>query len=271
MGQPFRAAAGLLPGVGQAGSNAGCRPEGLPHVPTNRFLPRAYAWGCRQAQASTRVSTRQTRVFAPRPRMISVFIISAPSGSGKSTLIHRLMQSVPNLHFSISHTTRGPRPGEQDGVDYHFISRGEFEARLGRGQFLEYAEVFGNYYGTDRGQFERAADAGQDLLLDIDVHGARQLKVAIPEAISIFVLPPSRDVLEQRLRARGQDSEEVIERRLKGAAEEVRNYKEYDYLLINRELEEAVSNLVSIIKGGRLRRGTIEEQVRPILESFQKN
>jgi guanylate kinase len=201
--------------------------------------------------------------------MISVFIISAPSGSGKSTLVHRLLQTVPGLSFSISYTTRPPRPSEKDGVDYVFISRQEFEARLARGEFLEYAEVFGNYYGTNRATFEQAVQEGSDLVLDIDVQGARQLKVAIPEAISIFVLPPSRQVLEQRLRARSQDSEEVIRRRLKGAAEEVRNYTQYDYVLINREIEEASARLASIVKAERLRKAKMEEEVRPILESFE--
>ena len=201
--------------------------------------------------------------------MINVFIISAPSGSGKSTLVHRLLQTVPGLTFSISYTTRPPRPSETNGVDYVFISRAEFEARLARNEFLEYAEVFGNYYGTNRDSFENAVHEGKDLLLDIDVQGARQLKVAIPEAISIFVLPPSREVLEQRLRARSQDSEEVIERRLKGAAAEVRNYTQYDFVLINRELDESAARLASIVKAERLRKARMEEEVRPILESFE--
>ncbi len=175
-----------------------------------------------------------------RVRMITVFIISAPSGSGKSTLVHRLLHTVPDLIFSISYTTRPPRPAETHGVDYVFISREEFEERLATGEFLEHAEVFGNYYGTHREHLRTAAHQGRDLVLDIDVQGARQLKVAIPEAISIFVLPPSRQVLEQRLRARSQDSEEVIQRRLQGAAEEVRNYTQYDYVLINREIEESL-------------------------------
>ena len=202
--------------------------------------------------------------------MTSVFIISAPSGSGKSTLVHRLLKTVPGLTFSISYTTRPPRPSETNGVDYIFITRAEFEARLARGEFLEFAEVFGNYYGTNRSTFEQAVHQGKDLVLDIDVQGARQLKVAIPEAISIFVLPPSREVLEQRLRARSQDTEEVIQRRLKGAAEEVRNYKQYDYVLINRELEESAARLTSIVRAERLRKAKMEEEVRPILESFEK-
>jgi guanylate kinase len=201
--------------------------------------------------------------------MISVFIISAPSGSGKSTLVHRLMQTLPGLSFSISYTTRPPRPTETNGIDYIFVSREEFEASLARGEFLEYAEVFGNYYGTNRSTFEKAAHAGLDLVLDIDVQGARQLKVAIPEAISIFVLPPSREVLEQRLRSRSQDSEEVIQRRLKGAAEEVRNYTQYDYVLINREIEEASARLATIVKAERLSKARMEAEVGPILESFE--
>jgi guanylate kinase len=200
--------------------------------------------------------------------MISVFIISAPSGSGKSTLVHRLLVTIPGLTFSISYTTRPPRPNEADRVDYNFISRQEFEARLGRGEFLEYAEVFGNYYGTNRKTFEEAVHQGRDLVLDIDVQGARQLKVAIPEAVSIFVLPPSRDVLEHRLRARSQDSEEVIQRRLKGAAEEVRNYTQYDYVLINQEIEDSSARLESIVRAERLKKARMEEEVRPILESF---
>jgi guanylate kinase len=202
--------------------------------------------------------------------MISVFIISAPSGSGKSTLVHRLLETVSNLTFSISYTTRPPRPTETNGVDYVFITREDFENRLARGEFLEYAEVFGNYYGTNRESFERAIHEGHDLVLDIDVQGARQLKVAIPEAISVFVLPPSRDVLEQRLRARSQDSEEVIQRRLQGAAAEVRNYTQYDYVLINREIEEAAARLAAIVKAERLRKARMEEEVRPILDSFER-
>jgi guanylate kinase len=201
--------------------------------------------------------------------MTTVFIISAPSGSGKSTLVHQLLKTVPDLAFSISYTTRPPRPAETNGVDYKFISRKDFEERLARSEFLEYAEVYGNYYGTNRETFEQATHQGKDLVLDIDVQGARQLKVAIPQAISIFVLPPSREVLEQRLRTRSQDSEEVIQRRLRGAAEEVQNYTQYDFVLINREIEESSARLASIVKAERLRKARMEEEVRPILESFK--
>jgi guanylate kinase len=200
--------------------------------------------------------------------MTTVFIISAPSGSGKSTLVHQLLKMVPKLAFSISYTTRPPRPSETPGVDYNFISRKDFEDRLARGEFLEYAEVFGNYYGTNRETFESATHLGKDLVLDIDVQGARQLKVAIPQAISIFVLPPSRNVLEQRLRSRSQDSEEVIQRRLRGAAEEVQNYTQYDFVLINRDIEEASGRLATIVMAERLRQSRMEEEVWPILQSF---
>jgi guanylate kinase len=201
--------------------------------------------------------------------MISVFIISAPSGSGKSTLVHRLLKTVPNLAFSISYSTRPRRPTETDGVDYKFISREDFEARLGRGEFLEHAEVFGNYYGTNREAFEAATREGKDLVLDIDIQGARQLRTAIPQAITIFVLPPSKQVMEQRLRSRSQDSEEVIQRRLQGAAAEVKNYTHYDFVLINRDIEEASAQLVNIVEAERLRRARMEVDIRPILESFE--
>ena len=201
--------------------------------------------------------------------MTTIFVISAPSGSGKSTLVARLLHLDPRLRFSVSYTTRKPRGHEKPGESYVYISREEFEERIKRNEFLEYAEVFGNYYGTNRETFESATHQGQDLVLDIDVQGARQLKVAIPQAISIFVLPPSRDVLEQRLRSRSQDSEEVIQRRLRGAAKEVQNYTQYDFVLINRDIEEASARLASIVKAERLRKARMEEEVRPILESFE--
>ncbi len=201
--------------------------------------------------------------------MTTVFIISAPSGSGKSTLVHRLLDALPNLTFSTSYTTRAPRGQERPGIEYTFIARPDFEARMLQGEFLEHAEVFGNYYGTHRSVFELATADGKDLVLDIDVQGARQLKVALPEAVTIFVLPPSRQILERRLRARSIDSDTVIERRLRGAAEEVRNYTQYDYVLINNELEDSVAGLVSIVTAERIRRVRMDAKVRPILASFE--
>lgn len=203
--------------------------------------------------------------------MTTVFIISAPSGSGKSTLVSRLLANDPGLMFSISYTTRKLRGAEVDGENYHFVSREEFEAMIARDEFLEWAEVFGNYYGTHRGILEQARAQGKDLVLDIDVQGARQLKCQIPEAVrvSVFILAPSREILEQRLRARSEDRDEVIARRLREAAEEIRNYDQYDYVLVNRDLEESDAVLSAIVRAERVRRTRIEDQIRPILETFR--
>ena len=201
--------------------------------------------------------------------MTTVFIISAPSGSGKTTLVSRLLASVPGLLFSVSYTTRKPRGDEVDGHSYRFVSREDFEARIAGNEFLEWAEVFGNYYGTHRGILEEAQAQGKDLVLDIDVQGARQLRSRIPEAVSVFILAPSRQILEQRLRARGEDREDVIERRLRDAAEEIRQYSVYDYVLINRDLDESDATLSAIVRAERVRRTRIEEQIRPSLDTFQ--
>ena len=200
--------------------------------------------------------------------MTVVFIISAPSGSGKSTLVSRLMARDPRLRFSVSYTTRERRGNERAGESYIYISRDEFESRRSRGEFLEEAEVFGNYYGTHCSVLQQVEREGKDLILDIDVQGARQLKRSLPEAVSIFVLAPSRDILEQRLRARSEDAEEVIQRRLREAAEEIRNYTQYDYVLVNHQVEESVSTLASIVRAERVKRMRMEEQVQPILRSF---
>ena len=201
--------------------------------------------------------------------MTTVFIISAPSGSGKSTLVRRLLANVEGLMFSVSYTTRAPRGNEKEGENYHFISRPEFEKRVSLGEFLEYAEVFGNYYGTHRGVLDQARESGMDLVLDIDVQGARQLKGTIPEAVTIFILAPSREILEQRLRARSEDADAVIERRLRDAANEIRNYSAYDYVLINNELTRSDETLAAIVRAERVRRCRMEEQIRPILETFE--
>ncbi len=201
-------------------------------------------------------------------RMTTVFIISAPSGSGKSTLVARLMAADGQLRFSVSYTTRKPRGNEKPGESYIYIGREEFIRRIEDKEFLEHAEVFGNFYGTNKEVLEQAQSEGKDLILDIDVQGARQLKQRIPEAVTIFILPPSRDILEQRLRSRSEDAEEVIQRRLRDAGEEIRNYKQYDYVLVNHQLEESSSTLASIIRAERVRRSRMEEQIRPILRSF---
>jgi guanylate kinase len=201
--------------------------------------------------------------------MTTVFIISAPSGSGKSTLVRRLLDRVEGLMFSVSYTTRAPRGNEREGENYHFISREEFEKRANLGEFLEYADVFGNYYGTHCSVLDEARERGLDLVLDIDVQGARQLKGTIPEAVTIFILAPSREILEQRLRARSEDSDAVIARRLRDAANEIRNYCAYDYVLINNELATSGETLAAIVRAERVRRCRMEAQIRPILETFE--
>jgi guanylate kinase len=200
--------------------------------------------------------------------MTTVFILSAPSGSGKSTLVKRLLTNDKNTLFSVSYTTRKPRGAEVDGESYCFISRSEFEARLDNRVFLEHAEVFGNYYGTHNGILERAVAEHKDLVLDIDVQGARQLKCSIPDAVSIFILPPSREILARRLRARAEDDEAVIQRRLKQAVEEIRNYGMYDYVVVNDDLDRSTVTLQSIVNAERVRRIRVEDQVRSILATF---
>jgi guanylate kinase len=202
--------------------------------------------------------------------MTTVFIISAPSGSGKSTLVSRLLRDEPGLRFSVSYTTRKPRGTEKDGANYCFISREEFEERIEKGEFLEYASVFGNYYGTHISQLEKAEESGKDLVLDIDVQGAAQLKDKLPEAVTIFVLAPSRQILEQRLRSRSEDPDPVIIRRLNDAASEIRNYDRYDYVVVNDDLERSTKTLAAIVTAERVRRTRIEDQLRPILESFEE-
>ena len=193
--------------------------------------------------------------------MTTVFIISAPSGSGKSTLVSEIRRSVSDLAFSISYTTRKPRGSEKDGREYHFVSREEFETMRDRGEFLEWAEVFGNYYGTAKCYVEDAKRAGHDVLLDIDVQGAAQIKEKLNDALSIFVLPPSREELERRLRRRSEAegfvNPAVLEKRLATARREIEKYPEYDYILINDRLEESIDLLKAIVLSERTRRSGI--------------
>ncbi len=198
-----------------------------------------------------------------------VFIISAPSGSGKSTLVKRLMESDPHLAFSTSVTTRQPRTGEVDGESYHFISVEKFLSLKDSGELLEWAEVFGNYYGTARSVLDKARDRNQDLILDIDVQGAAQLREKLPEAVTVFILPPSRKELEARLRNRSSDPDEVIERRLRDASREVRNYEQYDYVLVNDQLEASFEKLRGILLAERCRKYRVEELIKSILSSFE--
>jgi guanylate kinase len=221
--------------------------------------------------------------------MSIVYIVSAPSGSGKSTLVTKLFETVRQLDFSISYTTREPRGSEQNGKEYFFVSKAEFESMIAANEFLEHAEVFGNYYGTAQ-RFLREAEArGNDLLLDIDVQGASQIKQRIPDAVRIFILPPDREKLEWRLRNRGLDSQEVIRRRLDTARREIENYEKYDYILVNNLLEQSAGQLKDIVLAERLLRSGVKpsreearrletaqacrleqarERVQPILASF---
>lgn len=210
--------------------------------------------------------------------MTSVFIVSAPSGSGKSTLVKWLLAREKNLLFSVSCTTRERRGTEIPGQDYHYITRAEFERQIALGEFLEYAEVFGHYYGTHRSILARAQAENKDLILDIDVQGARQLKESISDAVSIFILAPSREILEQRLRSRSaaeqqvhrsNDIEAVIEKRLRKAADEIRNYRQYDYVLVNDDLARSTETLAAIVAAERVRRVRVEPVVRSILASFE--
>ena len=189
--------------------------------------------------------------------MTLVFIISAPSGSGKSTLVNGLRNTVEGIDFSISFTTRLPRGSEQDGREYHYITRAEFQSRIERGEFLEYADVFGNYYGTARCFLDEAREHGHDLLLDIDVQGASQLQEKLPDAISVFILPPSKAELERRLRRRSLaekvNNEEIIRRRLATASREIEKYQNYDYILVNDQLDRSIDALVAIVLSERLR------------------
>ena len=200
-----------------------------------------------------------------------VFIISAPSGSGKSTLTAELSKNVPNLEFSISYTTRQPRGSEQNGKEYFFVTREAFETMIAEDQFLEHAEVFGNYYGTARSFLREAFTRGNDLILDIDVQGAGQVKEKLQAAISIFILPPSREELERRLRRRtlaenetrrqltgegksADEMEAVLQRRLQEASREIENYSQYDYILVNEKVEPAIDVLQSIVRAERVKR-----------------
>jgi guanylate kinase len=178
-----------------------------------------------------------------------LFVIAAPSGAGKTSLVRALMQRRPALRFSISYTTRQQRPNERHSHDYFFVDKPEFERMVAAGEFLEHARVFDNYYGTSRRQVEQLLDASQDVLLEIDWQGAQQIRRALPECRSIFVLPPSREALEQRLRGRGTDSDEVIARRLRDSLADLSHWNEFDYIVVNDDFERATQDLESIVTG----------------------
>lgn len=185
--------------------------------------------------------------------MATLYIFSAPSGAGKTSLVKALLAEMNGIEVSVSHTTRAMRPGEQEGVDYHFISRDEFETMVEADAFLEHAQVFDNFYGTARSSIETRLAAGADVILEIDWQGARQVRAWKADAVSVFILPPSREALEERLRGRGQDNEEIIARRMRDAVSEMSHYAEFDYLVINDRFDLALQDLCAIVSARRLR------------------
>ncbi len=197
-----------------------------------------------------------------------LFVVSAPSGAGKTSLVNELVTRHEDLAISVSHTTRPPRPGEQEGIDYHFISEAQFREMVRRDAFLEYAEVFGNLYGTSREWVESQLAQGIDLILEIDWQGARQIRQKLSECTTIFILPPSLDELEKRLRGRGGDDESVIRRRMEAAVLEMEHYREYDYLVINDDFHRALGDLEAVIRGAGLRRELQERRHRELITAL---
>lgn len=197
-----------------------------------------------------------------------LYIISAPSGAGKTSLVKALTADMDNIFTSVSHTTRPMRPGEIDGKDYHFVDAKTFLSMRDSSEFLEYAEVFGNYYGTSKRRIKEQLSDNKDVILEIDWQGAQQVKELFPEATSIFILPPSKAALLERLRNRGQDSEEVISRRTLEAITEMAHYHEFDYLIINDEFKVALEELRSIIIAQRLRTPAQESRFRPLIDEL---
>lgn len=196
----------------------------------------------------------------------SLFIVAAPSGAGKTSLVKALLASEPRIRLSVSHTTRPPRPGEVDGTHYHFVTREQFFALVDDGAFLEHAEVHGNCYATSRAAVQPLLDQGHDVLLEIDWQGARRVREQIDATVGVFILPPSREELERRLRLRAQDSEVVIQRRLANSREEIRHAREFDYVIVNDEFERALEDLRALVRGQRLRFAVQGEAVAALVE-----
>lgn len=200
----------------------------------------------------------------------NLFIISSPSGGGKGTLIRRVLENVPNIGYSVSFTTRAPREGEIDGKHYNFISQEEFENLIGKGEFLEYAEVHGNMYGTALTQINRETGEGRDIILEIDVQGAGWVRKRAPEAVSIFILPPSFAVLKARLEARATEDLEDLKLRLANSRGEVERYTEFDYVIINDEIEKASLELQAVILAERVKRAQQKENIEKVIETFDR-
>ena len=198
----------------------------------------------------------------------ALFVVSAPSGAGKTTLIRRAMERLPGLHFSVSHTTRPHRDGEREAEDYFFISVEAFQTMIREDRFLEWARVHDNFYGTSRAGVEERLERGEDVILDIDVQGASQVKDRVPESVHVLVFPPSYGVLRNRLISRGSDQAETVERRLLNAKAELNRFPMYDYVIINEEIGAAVNDLVSILQARRLMVSRLEDQIQGILSTF---
>lgn len=198
----------------------------------------------------------------------TLFIISAPSGAGKTSLVKALVETMPAIVVSVSHTTRWQRPGEREGIDYHFIKREEFEHMVVQGAFLEHARVFDNYYGTSRAGVLEKLENGFDVILEIDWQGARQIRQVFKETVTICILPPSRAALEQRLTARGQDNAEIIQRRMRDAVSEMSHYAEADYLIVNDDFSAALNDLCAIVRARRLRRSAQEQRLQALLQDL---
>lgn len=198
----------------------------------------------------------------------TLYIISAPSGAGKTSLVKALIEADPHVRVSVSHTTRAMRPGEVDGVNYHFVSHAQFSEMLARNEFLEHAQVFDNFYGTSQKWLQDTLNRGFDLILEIDWQGAQQVRRLLPEAQSIFILPPTREALRQRLTQRGQDSDEIIERRMRDAVSEMSHYVEYGYLVINDDFKQALSDLRAIFRSARLQQSAQQQSHQALLKDL---
>ena len=198
----------------------------------------------------------------------TLYIVAAPSGAGKSSIVNAVLARDPQISLSISYTSRPPRPGESEGRHYHFVSAQQFEAMVAAGDFFEYARVHGDWKGTARQSVEPLLAAGRDVLLEIDWQGARQVRRHVPDAVGVFILPPSRAALEERMRKRGQDSEEVIQRRLAAAREEMSHYDEFDYVIVNEDFDTAVAEMASIFAASRLRRAPQAQRHAALIASL---
>lgn len=198
----------------------------------------------------------------------TLFIVAAPSGAGKTSLVRALIKAMPNIMVSVSHTTRAMRPGEREGVDYHFVAEDRFHELVQADAFLEHARVFDRYYGTSRQWVLDKLAQGVDVVLEIDWQGARQVRTQLPEAIGIFILPPSRAALEARLRGRGQDGAEVIARRMRDAVNEMVHYDEFDYLLVNDQFDQALQDLIAVVQARRLRIEARRLELRGLIDTL---